>query len=69
MEYTIDAMIKRLETLKAEHGGDALMMFREPNGDNDVFAVQDMEYRVAEETEFPEDWDMPEGYKFVLMTS
>lgn len=64
---TIDNMIKKLEEIKAEHGGHKIIMFREPNGDNEVFAVTRVDYHVAEENEFPEDWDMPEGFGFVFL--
>ena len=57
----ISQMIQRLEELKSEHG-DVEVMFRSDAG---PFLSSRVEHCVADKDEYPEDWNMPEGYEFV----
>lgn len=54
----LTGLIARLSQLVAEHGDL-------PVHDTAHFLVDDVFIRVAEKDQFPEDWNMPEGYKFV----
>jgi hypothetical protein len=59
---TINEVIAKLEAIRAQHG-DIEVMFSESDS-----VIRSMTYcnsRVAEEGEFPDDWDMPEGFTFV----
>jgi hypothetical protein len=59
---TINEMIAKLEAIRTQHG-DIEVMFIE---NNSLFrSISYCNPRVAEEDEFPEDWDMPEGFTFV----
>lgn len=49
--------------------GDIDVFFTDPNSNQGPFAVGGTEFRVAEEDEYPEDFNMPEGYKFVELTN
>lgn len=60
----INAMIKRLERLRDKHGN--LEVFYD--GEVGPTDIADMYYVVADENEYPVDWDMPEGTKFVLLS-
>jgi len=57
----ISQMIQRLEELKSEHG-DVEVMFRSDAG---PFSAERIDHRVADKDEYPEDWNMPEGFEFV----
>lgn len=48
--------------------GDIEVFFRDPNTDQGPFEVNRVTNREAEEDEYPEDYNMPEGYKFVELT-
>jgi len=54
----------KLKAIYDEHG-DIEVFFAGPNMDPDPYCVERAEVIVAEEGEFPEDYNMPEGYKFV----
>jgi hypothetical protein len=57
----------RLKAIYDEHG-DIEVFFRDPNTDQGPFEVGRVAQRTAEEDEYPEDYNMPEGYKFVELT-
>jgi hypothetical protein len=59
---TINEMIAKLEAIRAQHG-DIEVLFNE--SDNAIRSITYCNSRVAEEGEFPDDWDMPEGFTFV----
>lgn len=59
---TVSEMIRNLTTILAEQG-DIDVMF--VDFDDAVRSVSYCNTRVAEQDEFPEDWDMPEGLTFV----
>lgn len=63
----ISKVLKQLEKLQKKHG-DVEVMFSDPNSDS-VYSVESVGFRVAEEDEFDEDWNMPEGYKFVDLSN
>ena len=62
----IGELIKQLEQIQAKQG-DVEVMFSGPNHDQSLYSVGIVEFRVAEENEFDEEWDMPEGTKFVSL--
>lgn len=60
---TILELANRLKAIYDEHG-DVPVMFTDPNNGS-TYEVFTVKHRVAEEDEYPEDWDMPEGFEFV----
>ena len=60
---TILELATRLKAIYDEHG-DVPVMFTDPNRGS-TFEVFTVKHRVAKEDEFPEDWNMPEGFEFV----
>ena len=65
---TILELANQLKAIYDEHG-DIEVLFAGPNMDTDPYCVERTEVRVAEADEFPEDFNMPEGYKFVELTN
>ena len=61
----INALIKKLEKLLDKHG-NVDVMFQDGDGDS-VWCLESVQFRVAEEDEFPKEWNMKPGYKFVLL--
>lgn len=59
---TVSEMIRNLTAILAEQG-DIEVMFND--GHDEIRSVSYTNVRVAEQDEFPEDWDMPEGFTFV----
>ena len=57
-------LAERLKAIYDEHG-DIEVFFAGPNMDTEPYCVERAKVIVAEEDEFPEDYDMPAGYKFV----
>lgn len=64
----ISEVIDRLEKIKAENG-DIEVMFTDPNSSGGPFGVTSVSFEVAEEDQYPEEFDMPEGFKFVDLGS
>ena len=62
----INALIKKLAAIQSKQG-NVEVMFEDGNGDYGPWSISDVKFNVAEEDEFPEDFDMPEGFKFVLI--
>jgi len=60
-------LAERLKAIYDEHG-DIEVFFRDPNSWQGPFEVGQVTQRTAEEDEYPEDYNMPEGYKFVELT-
>lgn len=66
-DFTIDDVIERLQTLKEQHGGDKIVMFVDPNGEGEYFSIHSAQHQVVEyDDEFPEEWEMPKGFEYVL---
>ena len=43
------------------------VMFQDPNARGGPFSIERVSVEVADEDEYPEDYNMPEGYTFVLL--
>jgi hypothetical protein len=43
------------------HGDIDVML----TADGDTFAISSVRFKQAEDGEFPKDWNMPEGFKFI----
>lgn len=54
----------KLKAIYDEHG-DIEVFFAGPNMDTEPYCVERTEVIVAEAGEFPKDYGMPKGYKFV----
>jgi len=65
---TILELANQLKAIYDLHG-DIEVFFTDPNSDQGPFAVGSTDFRVAEEDEYPEDFNMPAGYKFVELTN
>ena len=61
-------LANQLKAIYDEHG-DIDVFFTDPNSNQGPFAVGNTDLRVAEEDEYPENFNMPEGYKFVELTN
>jgi len=61
----IKKMIDKLQKIEKEHG-DIDVMYQDGDGES-YWSINSANFREAEEDEFPEDWEMPEGFKFVLV--
>ena len=59
---TINELIAQLETLREEHGDIEVLQYA--NLDQ-IVAIGYANVRVVEDGEFPDDWNMPEGFTFV----
>lgn len=62
----INKVIAQLNAIKKQHG-NIEVMFQSPNSDNGPFAVEKIELEEVEEDEYPEDFNMPAGFKFVSL--
>ena len=60
-------LANKLKAIYDNHG-DIDVMFTNPNED-ETFAVELAEFKkVQDDDEFPEEYDMPKGFKFVDLT-
>ena len=59
---TINEMIAKLEAIRNEHGNIDVMI---NETDDAIRSISFANLRVAEDGEFPDEWDMPEGFTFV----
>ena len=57
-------MIAKLQTIQAEHG-DIEVMFQDVESCAGPWSATSACVEVAGEDQYPEDWNMPEGFKFV----
>ena len=57
-------LAEKLKEIYDMHG-NIEVFFAGPNRDTNPYEVGKVEFRVAVEDEYPEDFDMPEGYEFV----
>lgn len=62
----IKQLISRLEKIEAKHG-NIVVMFTDPNNDDGPYTVSSATSQVAEEDEFPDSFNMPAGFKYVLL--
>ena len=62
----LNKLIQQLEKIKAKHG-DIDVMFQDPNSNCVPFEVSRVSFNVASEDEFPEDFHMPQGFKYVQL--
>ena len=61
----IKQLIAKLEQIQAEHGDIHVML----EMDDDISEVLTAYFHVAEEDEFPEEYNMPTGFKFVVLST
>ena len=60
-------LVTKLKAIYDEQG-DIEVMFSGPNNDQDPYLVCRAEFEeVQDDEEYPEDFDMPKGYKFVSL--
>jgi hypothetical protein len=59
-------VLELAERLRAiwEENGDIPVMFTDPNKGS-TFEVFTVRHRVAEEDQYPEEWNMPAGFEFI----
>lgn len=62
---TVQELIQQLSQLNP----DLTVMFQDPNANGGPFSVTRLQVHTAAEDEYPEDWNMPEGFTFVLLES
>jgi hypothetical protein len=64
-------ILKLAEKLKAIYDlhGDIDVHFAGPNGDQDPYEVIALKVRVAQKGDYPEEYNMPEGFKFVELNN
>ena len=60
---TILELANRLKAIWEVHG-DIPVMFTDPNSGS-TYEAFTIKHRVAEEDQYPEEWDMPAGFEFV----
>jgi hypothetical protein len=58
----------KLKAIYDEHG-DIEVFFTDPNSDQGPFQVSQVTQCKAEKNEYPKDYNMPAGYKFVELTN
>jgi hypothetical protein len=50
-------------------GEDIYVMFQDPNSSGGPFGITNTRLRTSKKDEFPEDFDMPEGFKYIELTN
>ena len=60
----IAKLIQDLEKIQKKYGNVDVMSSID-NNDDGIYPVNSASFRVAKKNEFPEDWNMPKGFKFV----
>ncbi len=60
----VSELIERLQTLKEQHG-DLEVMFQ--NDDAVTWEIMVATTQLAREDEFPKEWNMPKGFKFIKL--
>ena len=63
---TILELANRLKEIYDEKG-DIEVMFHDPNNNDGPFSIGPITAEIAGEDEFPKDFNMPEGFEFVLL--
>lgn len=61
----VQTLIKKLEALEQKHGNIDVMFYADRDG---TYSVSRVTHEVAGEDEYPDDWNMPEGYEFLQIT-
>lgn len=57
-------LVERLQSVDQELD----VMFTDPNDHTcSIYLVWKLSEKVATKDEYPDDWNMPEGYKFILL--
>ena len=56
-------LISDLKQLESIYGNIEVMFDSDEN--DSMRSIDGLEYRMAEEDEFPESWNMPEGFEFI----
>ena len=64
----ISEAIAKLQTIQDKHG-DVEVMFNDPESSQGPYGATGLSYEVAEFDQYPEEYDMPEGFKFVEFTA
>jgi hypothetical protein len=59
-------LAQKLKTMYDQHG-DIDVHFAGPNNDQEPYAVNEVELVVVEDGDYPEDYNMPEGYTFLQL--
>jgi hypothetical protein len=57
-------LAQKLKAIYDEHG-DIDVHFAGPNGDQEPYSVLELEVIEVEDGDYPEDYNMPAGYKFL----
>ena len=60
---TVNELIEKLEAIRDEHGSTTVMFRSHNNGE--IYEAENLDIRVAEDGEFHDSWNMPEGFTFV----
>lgn len=60
----VSTLIERLQKLQEKHG-DLTVIFE--NDEHIAWQVSIASLHVAEENEYPPDWEMPEGFAFIKL--
>ena len=61
----ISQLIQELQALQAAHGD--LPVLKEDGYNGDIYELSSVHRSVATEDEYPEDWNMPAGFEFILL--
>lgn len=64
----ISDLEKKLEAFRAEHGDIEVLLEIGSTATGGTFDFDYVDFYEAEEGQYPKDWDMPEGFKFVKMS-
>ena len=59
---TINELIANLEAIRNEHGDIEVLHYADMD---QIVGIDYANVRIAEDGEFPDDWNMPEGFTFV----
>ena len=58
---TISDMIKELEEIREVHGDIPVLV---EGRDSSIYDIFEVEHHLAEEGEFPDEWNIPDGLSF-----
>lgn len=61
----LSQLIQELQALHTEYGD--LPVLKEDGRYGDIYELASARRQVATEDEYPEEWNMPAGYEFVLL--
>lgn len=61
---TTTELMAKLAAITSEHGTLDVLISTD-RGESSLYSASLVTVKVAEDGEFPEDWNMPPGYKFV----